>query len=109
MQEVIFTWDIIQNIAKKVKWLCDEGYKCVTLAGDQRYKRDEREDGLSAREDRWDGKSAPWLCQTKSGQEMKYHLQDLDVRKLEITHFDQAISTKIDKNAMIELKKQVFA
>lgn len=39
---------------------------------------------------------------------MKYHLQDLDVRKLEITHFDQAISTKIDKNAMIELKKQVF-
>ena len=51
----------------------------------------------------------PGYVKQKVGQEMKFHLQDLDERKVEITHFDQAISTKIDKNAMIDLKKQVFA
>ncbi len=51
----------------------------------------------------------PGYVKQKVGQEMKYHLEDLDVRKLEISQFDQAISTKIDKNNMIELKKQVFA
>lgn len=51
----------------------------------------------------------PGYVKQKVGQEMKYHIQDLDVRKLEITQFDKAISTKIDKNALIELKKQVFS
>ena len=51
----------------------------------------------------------PGYVKQKVGQELKYHLQDLDVRKLEITQFDQAISTKIDKNSLIELKKQVFS
>jgi len=34
MQEVIFIFYLFRIIAKKVKWLCDEGHKCVTLAGD---------------------------------------------------------------------------
>jgi hypothetical protein len=39
---------------------------------------------------------------------MKYHLQELDIRKVETTLFDNVISTKIDKNAFIDLKKEVF-
>jgi hypothetical protein len=50
----------------------------------------------------------PGYVKQKVGQEMKYHLQELDIRKVETTLFDNVISTKIDKNAFIDLKKEVF-
>jgi hypothetical protein len=40
---------------------------------------------------------------------MKGHINDLNARKLEVSEFDKAITTKIDKNAFVELKKQIFS
>ena len=51
----------------------------------------------------------PGYVKQKVGQEMKAHLNDLDVRKLEVNEFDKAISSKIDKNAFLEVKKELFS
>ena len=51
----------------------------------------------------------PGYVKQKVGQEIKGHFNDLNARKLEASEFDKVISSKIDKNAFSELKKQIFS
>ena len=51
----------------------------------------------------------PGYVKQKVGQEIKYHMLDMDAKKVDQTEFQKVVATKADKNAFSDLKKQVFA